>query len=218
MIVINNLYFSYNKRSPYILENINLKINKGDYISILGQNGSGKSTLIKLILGFLKPLEGDITLNTNNIGYVPQKFDNFNGDFPITVEEVLNCHRKVLKLKDKSLINKSLEKVNMLPYKNNLIGNLSGGQRQKIFIARALMGNPKLLILDEPSTGIDLNSQKEIYKLINHLNITQHLTILSIEHNISAAYYNSTHIFKMENGKGNLYLKEDYIKNNKEVI
>lgn len=218
MIEITNLYFSYNKRNPYIIENINLKINKGDYISILGQNGSGKSTLIKLILGFLQPLEGKITLNTNNIGYVPQKFDNFNGDFPITVEEVLNCHRKVLKLKDKSLINKSLEKVNMLPYKNNLIGNLSGGQRQKIFIARALMGNPKLLILDEPSTGIDLDSQKEIYKLINHLNITQHLTILSIEHNISAAYYNSTHIFKMESGKGTLYLKEDYIKNNKEVI
>ncbi len=97
MIEINNLCFSYTKKKPYILENINLNIKKGQYISILGSNGSGKSTLLKLILGFLSPTLGDINLKNSKIGYVPQKYENFNSDFPITVEEVLKCHKKSVK-------------------------------------------------------------------------------------------------------------------------
>ncbi|GAA0740285.1 metal ABC transporter ATP-binding protein [Clostridium oceanicum] len=219
MLHTNNLKFSYTSKAPYILDNINLNIKKGDYVSILGSNGSGKSTLIKLILGFLKPTSGTLKLNTNKVGYVPQKVDNFNSQFPITVKELLNCHRKILKIKDANCINNSLKEVSMLKYKNSLIGNLSGGQRQKIFIAKAIMGLPDVLILDEPSTGIDIKSQKQIYKIIKQLNTNHNITILSVEHNIEAALSNSTYIFNVKESMGNLYTKDEYINMlKKEVI
>lgn len=219
MLHTNNLKFSYTSKAPYILDNINLNIKKGDYVSILGSNGSGKSTLIKLILGFLKPTSGTLKLNTNKVGYVPQKVDNFNSQFPITVKELLNCHRKILKIKDANCINNSLKEVSMLKYKNSLIGNLSGGQRQKIFIAKAIMGLPDVLILDEPSTGIDIKSQKQIYKIIKQLNTNHNITILSVEHNIEAALSNSTYIFNVKESTGNLYTKDEYINMlKKEVI
>lgn len=211
MITINNLYFSYTNALPYILNDINLTIKDGEYISVLGENGCGKSTFIKLILGFLYPTKGTIVNTSHNIGYVAQKSDFLNSQFPITVNEMLNCYRKLLKIKDKDLVNKSLDMVNMLEYKNSLVGTLSGGQCQKIFIARALMGKPDLLILDEPSTGIDINSQKEIYGLIKNLNRENGITVISIEHNLKAAITNSTLIYHLSKGKGHLCKPETYI-------
>jgi zinc transport system ATP-binding protein len=210
MINIQNLSFSYEPGSPYLLNNININIEKGSYVSILGENGSAKSTLMKLILGFNKPNCGKIFVHTKDIGYVPQRMENFNPQFPITVKEVLQCHFKVLKLRDKSLIDNCLEVVNMKDFKNSLIGNLSGGQMQKIFIARAIMGTPKLLILDEPSTGVDIKSQEDIYRVIKNLNKLG-VTVLSVEHNLTAALENSSHILKLENGLGNLYKVSEYI-------
>lgn len=210
MIHINNLYFSYNPAPPFIIENINLHIGVGDYVSIVGENGSAKSTLLKLILGLLKPNSGEIKLNTKTLSYVPQRMDSYNSEFPITVQEMLQCHLKVLKLSNKKLMSESLDKVNMLSYKNSLIGNLSGGQQQKIFIARAIMTSPKLIILDEPSTGIDIKSQKEIYKILRDLNQNSNITILSVEHNLKAALENSTYIFRMEKGVGTLFNVKDY--------
>jgi zinc transport system ATP-binding protein len=212
MIEICNLFFSYNKNQPYTLNNINLKIDKGQYISILGENGSGKSTLMKLILKLLKPNAGKIKVDTTKIGYVPQLLDSFNSAFPITIEEILKCHLKALKLRDTNSIHKALEIVGMGEYKKRLIGNLSGGQRQKIFIARALMGYPELLILDEPSTGVDIKSQREIYSLLKDLNKTKNITIISVEHNLKAAIENSTHIFKLDKGKGTILRLNDYVK------
>ena len=222
MIQINNLYFSYTKSEPYTLNNIDLTINDGEYISILGENGCGKSTLIKLILNILSPTKGTITNSSNKIGYVPQKSDEFNSKFPITVYEMLNCYRKILKIKDKTVINKSLEMVNMLAFKNALIGTLSGGQFQKILITRALIGNPTLLILDEPSTGVDVTSQADIYGFIKSLNRDNGITVISIEHNLNAAITNSTLIYHLRNGNGHLctptsYAKE-YLKTNKKPI
>lgn len=213
MIYINNLYFSYNPAPPFLINNINLHIGAGDYVSIVGENGSAKSTLLKLILGLLKPNSGDIKLNTKTVGYVPQRMESYNAEFPITVQEMLQCHLKAHKLNDKSLINESLDKVNMLPFKNSLIGNLSGGQQQKIFIARAIMTSPKLIVLDEPSTGIDIKSQKEIYTILRELNKNSNITILSVEHNLKAALENSTHIFRMEKGEGTLFNVKEYINN-----
>jgi zinc transport system ATP-binding protein len=210
MIQIKNLSFSYSTSQSYLLDDINLHIGAGSYVSILGENGSAKSTLIKLILKLLKPNSGSISVDTDIIGYVPQRMESFNSQFPITVYEMLQCHLKTLKLKDKSLIVDSLNKVNMLTHKNSLIGNLSGGQQQKIFIARAIMSTPKLLILDEPSTGIDIPSQEEIYSILKDLNRTSGVTILSVEHNLNAALDNSTHIYKLERGKGTLYSASEY--------
>ena len=211
MITIKNLSFSYTKGND-LLKGINLHIPKGIYLSILGENGSCKSTLIKLILGILKPDSGLITLASNKISYVSQKLDNFNAEFPITVKEVLSCHAKTVGIKNSKSIQDSLQKVNMNEFSNNLIGNLSGGQQQRIFIARALLGNPDLIILDEPSTGVDEKSQSEIYPLLQTLNKDFGKTIISVEHNTNIALKYSTHILKIENGTLKLFAKEDFIK------
>lgn len=212
MIKIQNLNFSYTGDTPYIIKNINLNINKGTYTSIIGENGSCKSTLVKLMLNLLKPCKGSINIDTKKIGYVPQRIDNFNSQFPITVNEILKCHMNILKIKNKNIIDKSLDSVGMLSFKNNLIGNLSGGQQQKVFIARALIGEPELLILDEPSTGVDIKSQNEIYSFIKSLNINKKITVISVEHNMEAALKNSSHIIKMEEGTALLYTAIDYKK------
>jgi len=212
MIHINNLFFSYTNTAPYVLNDINLTINQGDYLSILGDNGCGKSTFVKLILKLLNPTKGTIVNSSKNIGYVPQKADFLNSQFPITVYEMLNCYRKVLKIKDKTIVNKSLEDINMLDFKDSLIGTLSGGQCQKIFIARALLGNPNLLILDEPSTGVDVKSQKDIYKVIKDLNMNNKITVIAIEHNLHAAIMNSSLIYHLSDDKGHLCSPDIYIK------
>jgi len=211
LINIKNLSFSYTKASE-LLKDINLNIPKGVYLSVLGENGSCKSTLIKLILGILKPDSGAITLDSSKISYVSQRLDNFNSEFPITVTEVLSCHARTIGIKNSKNIHEALHKVNMCEFSDNLIGNLSGGQQQRIFIARALIGNPDLIILDEPSTGVDEKSQNEIYPLLQTLNLELGKTIISVEHNTKVALKYSTHILKIENGNLNLFTKEDFMK------
>ena len=121
------------------MEDINLTIRNGDYISIVGENGSGKSTLVRLLLGLLSPVRGRIIRDFSRIAYVPQRFETLNSQFPITVGEVLNCYRKVLKIKEKNCVGRYLDLVKMGGFRESLMGNLSGGQCQKVLIARALM-------------------------------------------------------------------------------
>lgn len=210
MININNLSFSYVKGNE-LLKNINLDIPEGVYLSILGENGSCKSTLIKLILNLLKPDSGTIKISSKKISYVPQRLDNFNPEFPLTVKELLTSHSRAIGIKNPKIINAALTQVNMDSFKNNLIGNLSGGQQQRVFIARALIGDPDLIILDEPSTGVDEKSQREIYPLLEKLNKDLGKTIISVEHNTKIAVKYSTHILKIEDGNLNLYTKNDFI-------
>lgn len=210
MLKINNLCFSYTGNQPYILNDINLTIDDGEYISIVGENGCGKTTLMRLILNFLQPTKGTIQIDTKRIGYVPQKNDFSNRDFPITVYESLNAYRHLLKIKDKNVIKDVLTKVSMTDFTHALVGTLSGGQFQRVSIARALMGEANLLILDEPSTGVDIPSQKEIYTLLKKLNRQNGVTIISVEHNLDAAIENSTVIFHLKNGKGHLCTPEHY--------
>lgn len=210
MIDIKNLCFSYTNKPPYILNDISLNLPKGIYLSIVGENGSCKTTLIKLILGLLKPTSGSIEIDSNSIGYVPQRLDSFNSQFPITVKEVLSCHKKTLK--NNSIdIDSILKDVNMLDFKNRLLGMLSGGQQQRVLIARALMGNPDIIILDEPSTGVDENNQKEIYNILKKLNKENKKTIISIEHNLDIAINNSTHILRIENASTRLFTVNEFI-------
>ncbi|MPQ44045.1 metal ABC transporter ATP-binding protein [Clostridium tarantellae] len=212
MININNLCFSYNGTKPYQLDHLNLSFPTEGFISIVGENGSYKTTLLKLILSHLKPCKGSVEIKCDSIGYVPQKIDNFNPQFSITVYEVLKIHLKALKIKDSNEINKVLQSVNMLNFKNKLIGSLSGGQQQRIFIARALMGNPKMIILDEPTTGIDEKTQEEIYKLLYKLNKENNITIVTVEHNKNTALKYSSHILELKFGIANLYDLNEYIK------
>ena len=210
MIKAENLSFSYNSTSPNILNDLNLEIKDGEYVSIVGDNGCGKSTLLKLILKFIKPTRGSIISDTKRIGYVPQKSDSTNSGFPITVWEMLNSYRKLLKIKDKSVVSESLRQLGLLEHSRSLMGNLSGGQAQKALIARALMGSPDLLILDEPSSGVDIDSQKEIYEFLKKLNTERGMTIVSVEHNLDAAISNSTVIFHLHGGRGHFCTPEKY--------
>jgi zinc transport system ATP-binding protein len=144
------------------------------------------------------------------MGYVPQKKDAQAAGFPITVQEALVSYGKLLKLKGKKAVFESLSQVGMEPYASELIGNLSGGQYQKVLIARALMGEPDLLILDEPSTGIDIDSQRDIYAFLKKLNTERNITVVSVEHNLDAAIRNSTSIFHLSHGRGHLCSPEQY--------
>jgi zinc transport system ATP-binding protein len=211
LIQIKDLYFSYNGSKPYNLEDININLPKENYISIVGENGSCKTTLLKLILGYLKPQKGFIKKDFKRIGYVPQRMENFNSEFAITVNEILKCHLKALKIKDKSEIDKVLSFVNMNEFKNRLIGSLSGGQQQRIFIARALIGSPDLLVLDELSTGVDEKTQNEIYSLIATLTKENKITVVSVEHNKEKAIKYSSLILELKFGSATLYTKEDYL-------
>jgi len=211
MLQIKNLSFSYGDK-PYVLNNLNFELPDGKYISILGENGSGKSTLVKLILGLLTPTKGTIENKFKQIAYVPQRFESLNKQFPITVKEVLTCYKKTRHLYGENLIADSLALVNMKEYENVLIGTLSGGQFQKIFITRALMGNPDLLVLDEPSNGIDIKSQNEIYQLIKNLNRERKIAVICVEHNLKAAIRNSHLLYHMSNGVGHMCNPQNYIK------
>ena len=210
MIEANDLFFSYTGSPPFILDGISLKIGAGDYVSVLGENGCGKSTLMRLILRFLKPTAGTISTRANRIGYVPQKNDFSNPDFPITVFEMLDSYRRLLGIRERGAVEKSLSLVGMSGYRGALMGSLSGGQGQKIRIARALMGRPDLLVLDEPSTGVDFASREEIYGFLKRLNRKNGVTIVSVEHNLEAAIENSTLIYHLERGRGHLCTPKKY--------
>ena len=209
MLSVQNLSFRYDTYSKYILEGISFEVEKGEYVSIVGENGSGKSTLVRLLLGLLKPTTGEVQQKAGSIGYVPQKKVNLT-HFPLTVFELLDSYRKVLKVKDKDTVYNMLEEVGLLGFEKKLAGELSGGQLQKLYIARALINNPELLILDEPSTGIDVKGQREIYAILKRLNQDSKITIISVDHNLDAAIANSTVIFHITNGKGHFCNPEKY--------
>jgi zinc transport system ATP-binding protein len=173
---ITNLTFAYHKDN--ILEDINLEVKQNDFIAIIGPNGGGKSTLLKLILGINNIQKGSID-KISSIGYVPQN-TNINTSFPIKVIDVVLMGLSKQKI---SNAKNALQQVGMQDYINTKIGSLSGGQRQRVMIARALCTNPKLLLLDEPTSSIDVEGQKQIYELLKVLN--KHITIVVVSHDIS---------------------------------
>lgn len=216
---IKNLNFSYGEKN--ILKDINLTIENGDYVGIIGPNGSGKSTLLKVILGILEHTEGDIKIldhdikyvkSSNKIGYISQKANSFNGDFPATVFEVvgaglrnnMSIFSKYTK-EEKEKINEALEIVGMKDYKNRLIGRLSGGQQQRVFIARAIVGKPQILFLDEPMVGVDQASEDAVYCLLAKLNSEMGITIIMVTHDISAITVHANKIICMSNGELKLH-------------
>lgn len=194
IIEVKNLNFSYERQR--ILENINFTIDKNDFLTIIGPNGGGKSTLLKLILGINKLQDGSIKIfnkehleQTQNIGYVPQN-TNVNLTFPITVIEVVMMGQNDLKKRifgykkeEKEKAFEALKKVGMENFYKNKISNLSGGQRQRVLIARALFSNPKILLLDEPTSNIDINGCEQIYETLQELN--KSIPIIVVSHDIS---------------------------------
>lgn len=172
-----------------VVSGLNLKINDGDYLCIVGENGSGKTTLMKTLLGLIPLLGGSIQgLNKNDIGYLPQISD-IQKDFPATVEEVVLSGTKKLfyRKKEKDLMRFNLERLNIANLSKCKFSELSGGQRQRALLARALCASKKILLLDEPVSGLDPKAAAMMYEIINKLNKEDGMTIIMISHDLNGS-------------------------------
>ncbi len=234
LVHFEHVHFAYNGEE--VLSDISLDIDKGDFLGIIGPNGSGKTTLLRLLLGLLHPQQGRISLfntavqnfhNWTKIGYVPQKATQFESKIPVTVREVVGMGRvakaglfKRLSLNDYHAIDSALEAVGLKNFDERLITELSGGQQQRVFIAKALANEPELLILDEPTVGVDIEVQDEFYQLLAELNKNSlnrnPLTLIIVSHDIDVivnevnkvACLNKTLVYE---GTPKDFIKEDYI-------
>ena len=193
VIEIQDLWFSYNGRP--VLKDINLKLPGGGFTAMIGPNGGGKTTLMKLMLGLIKPDKGVVKVFgqppsqvAHRLGYVPQEI-GINKDFPISVMDVVLMGRLNSfkgwphhSRKDRIAAQKVLEQLDMWEYRNNRIGHLSGGQRQRIFIARALVTEPEILFLDEPTASVDSAHQTDFFSILKDLN--EKATIIIVNHDL----------------------------------
>lgn len=198
ILEVENVSFGYGGKPA--LRKATFSLEKGDFLGVIGPNGAGKTTLVKLVLGLLRPDSGSIKLFGEDvsgfrgwprIGYVPQKATNFDQNFPATVFEVASMGRfqragmmHRLSARDYKAIENALEVVGMLGLRDKRIGDLSGGQQQRVFIARALAGEPELLLLDEPTVGVDAEAQHNFYALLERLRKEYGICIVLVSHDV----------------------------------
>ena len=198
LVELADVSFSYNQQRA--VQDATFSIERGDFAGLIGPNGAGKTTIVKLILGLLKPDSGSIKLfgedlsqfkDWKRIGYVPQKAIGFDQNFPATVLEVASMGRiskagmfHPLSQEDNGAVEKALSLVDISPLRNRRIGELSGGHQQRVFIARALAAEPDLIILDEPTVGVDAEVQHSFYELLKKLNKEFGMTLILISHDI----------------------------------
>lgn len=191
---------SFAAGSQQILENISFEIPEGTYTGVLGPNGGGKTTMLRLALGLLQPTVGSIQLfdldprnplSKINVGYVPQRFLDQGRSFPATVEEVVRSGRAVrlgmfkhFSKLDDNVVEQALKIADVAHLRNRVLSRLSGGELQKVFIARCLASSPKLLILDEPTTGVDAPSREQFRRFLQTLHQEHGLTILLVSHDV----------------------------------
>lgn len=189
---------SYRYNSVEVLSDISVDVRTGDYIGLVGPNGSGKSTLIKLMLGLLIPTSGSVMLFGHSpadmkyrerVGYLPQKMNFFNPFFPSTVREIVSLglvskkkFPKRLEPADAKKIEQTLDMLNIAHLGNKAIGDLSGGQQQRVFIARSLVNDPALLLLDEPTTALDPETRDNFFDLLNRLNRERNVALVLVTH------------------------------------
>ena len=183
IISVRNLTYSFNDLEN-VLEDVSFSINKGDLVAIIGSNGTGKSTLVKIISGLLRAKKSSVKVN-GKLAYIPQNF-NQDFNFPAKVKEILD-----LECCDCSLRTDVLKSLGISNFENRQFKNLSGGQAQRVIIALSLLSNPDILILDEPTVGVDTKTQEDFYKLLKKLNKEKNLTILFITHDtgIISSYF-----------------------------
>jgi len=201
----------------WLFKNVNLKVNKGDFVAVVGPNGSGKSTLLRLLTKSLTATTGEIELfgvNINKfkdwqkISYISQYPAQQQKSFPVSVQEVvgmglLSCRKSFkpyLDKEEKLQIQEKLMLVDMWDWRDSLIGSLSGGQRQRVFLARALVGQPEVMFLDEPTSGIDADAKSDIYKLLKKLNKENGATIVMISHDMDLAAHTADKVLCLEAG------------------
>lgn len=205
LISCKNVYLSYENVS--VIENLNFTVEEGDYLCIVGENGSGKSTLIKSILGLKETARGHLHmgdgLNQKEIGYLPQQ-TTAQKDFPASVYEVVlsGCisrkkRRFFFTSKEKNVAVENMKKLDILNLKKRCYRELSGGQQQRVLLARALCAGKKMLLLDEPVTGLDPIVTMELYSIINKINKELGVTIIMVSHDLHAAVANADHILHL---------------------
>ncbi|UJF31275.1 metal ABC transporter ATP-binding protein [Paenibacillus hexagrammi] len=194
---IDHVTFSYEHKK--VIDNLQFNILERDFVGVIGSNGAGKTTLLKMLVGLLKPTQGEIRLfdqpvgqfkDWERIGYVPQK-NAFNPLFPATVREVvtsgLYSKKKIYKRLTKADLQKAEDAMLAMRIEDlaaRRIGQLSGGQQQRAFLARAIVNNPELLILDEPTVGIDAESQAGFFRMIRHMHQHHHMTFIMVSHDM----------------------------------
>ena len=191
LVDIRKLAFAY--RDQRVLEGITLTIRSGEYVGIIGPNGGGKTTLLKLILGMLAPTDGSVHVRIprHEIGYVPQRAGSIELSFPATVREVVESGRVrprgwFLRRDDRTAVDEALATTGVAHLAARRIVTLSGGERQRVLIARALAARPKMLVLDEPTTAVDIMRQEELYAFLRDLHTKAGMTIVVVSHDIDA--------------------------------
>lgn len=207
-IKANDLSIGYEQ--GVVSSDINFELHKGDYICIIGENGAGKSTLVKTLLGLVKPVSGEIKfengLTSRGIGYLPQQ-SSIQRDFPATVYEIvlsgtlMNNKGFFYRKKSKELAIKNMKIMNILELKNKSYRNLSGGQQQRVLIVRAVCATEKLIVLDEPTNGLDPSIAKQIYELLDHLKNHEKITIMMVSHDIDRALKYADNVIEIHEGK-----------------
>lgn len=212
-----NLSFAYGHR--IVIKNMSFSLGHGDFLVIQGKNGTGKSTLIKCLLGINPVKSGMIFYDHEDIvsfrkwpeiGYVPQRFEDFNYEFPITVNEILSVSQ--LKKNPPSERLELLDKMGILSLLNENVNNLSGGQLQRVFVARAMLNHPKLLFLDEPTASVDQANVAYFYKTINELKASG-VNIILISHDDVVETLDFTHVINIDTDFSyQFYTKEQYVK------
>lgn len=220
-----NVGFAYGGET--VLSGVNFSVNAGDYLCIVGENGSGKSTLMKGILGLKEPSEGEIVfsdgLKANEIGYLPQQ-TGIQRDFPASVGEVVLSgrisgmgHRLFYSRADREAASENLERMGIEELKDRCYMELSGGQQQRVLLARAMCATKKLLLLDEPVTGLDPNAANEMYNLIKLINLCDKISVIMVTHDVHEAVRYATHILHLGHGQlffGSVeeYRKSDHVR------
>ena len=205
LITCKGLSFAYD--GVTVVHNLNFKVEPGDYLCIVGENGAGKSTLVKGLLQLKSPSQGSITygegLTASQIGYLPQQ-TQVQRDFPASVREVVlsGClgnggfHPFYTK-KDREKAEKNMEALEITDLKDRCYRDLSGGQQQRVLLARALCATQKLLLLDEPASGLDPVVTKSLYELVERINARMGITVIMVSHDMAAALAYSSHVLHM---------------------
>ena len=212
VLTIKNLCAGYHGSEA--LKDVSFSVKPGDYIGICGPNGSGKSTLVKVILGLLAPASGEIALlgtpqasfkNWQRIGYLPQGLQYFNPHFPATVDEVVRLGRlagksfpKRFNRDDAAAVERTMEWMGIAHIRGCMIGELSGGLRQRVLLARALVNDPELLVLDEPTTALDPETRESFYKLIFEMNREKKATVLLVTHDTATIGKYASHLLYLD--------------------
>ncbi|MBJ6724728.1 metal ABC transporter ATP-binding protein [Geomesophilobacter sediminis] len=196
------------------LRDVSFQLDRGQYLGIVGPNGSGKSTLIKVILGLVPARGGEITIlgtprerfrSWDRIGYLPQGLQFFNPHFPATVDEVVRLGRlagkrfpKRFTAEDATAVNRTLEWMGIADIRSKMIGDLSGGLRQRVLLARALVNDPELLVMDEPTTALDPETRETFYQLIYEMNQKHKATVLLVTHDTATIGKYASHLLYLD--------------------